>query len=299
MRLIYKILFVVSVTITLLALVSLISYGLNLGVDFRGGSSVELQFTVRPTVMDLTTTLGTSDVAGIHDASVTPVGEQDVLIKTTELSEAEHQQLLALVSRAYPDAGMTELKFDSVGPVIGSELKGKSITAIAIVLAAVCLYIALVFRKMAGTLSPWTMGIAAIIALSHDIIIPLGVFAWLGHAHGVEISAVFVAAVLTILGYSISDTVVVFDRVRENMVRVGSKLSFPDLVHRSIMETLVRSLNTTFTTLLALVAIFFFGGESVKYFALALIIGVALGSYSSIGIASPLLVWWSKPRKAR
>ena len=135
------------------------------------------------------------------------------------------------------------------------------------------------------------MGVAAIIALLHDVVIPTGVFAWLGHAHGVEISAVFVAAVLTILGYSVSDTVVVFDRVRENVIKGGSKEDFGLTIHKSVMQTLTRSINTTLTTLLSLIAIYLFGGESIRYFALALIMGIFFGAYSSIFVASPVLVW--------
>ena len=138
------------------------------------------------------------------------------------------------------------------------------------------------------------MGVAAIIALIHDVTIPVGVFAWLGHFRGIEISAVVVAAILTILGYSVSDTIVVFDRVRENIIRGKTREEFGTVVHRSIMQTLSRSLNTTFTVLLSLVAIYLYGGESIKYFTLALIIGIFLGAYSSIFVASPLLVWWSR-----
>ena len=143
------------------------------------------------------------------------------------------------------------------------------------------------------------MGVAAMLALFHDIMIPIGVFAILGHLHNVEISAVFVAAILTILGFSVSDTVVIFDRIRENVIRNRVKEEFGRLVHISVMQTLTRSLNTTFTVLLSLIAIYFFGGESLKYFSLALIIGIFLGAYSSIFVASPLLVFWAKWLKSR
>ena len=191
---------------------------------------------------------------------------------------------------------MQEKQFSSIGPVVGKELKQKSIYAIVAVLLAVVVYIAFVFRKIGRTTSPWTMGLAAIVALIHDVAIPFGVFAWLGHYYGIEISGVFVAAALTILGFSVSDTVVIFDRVRENILRKGSQGKFGQIVHQSVLQTLTRSLNTVFTVLLSLFAIYFFGGESIRYFALALIIGIFLGAYSSIFVASPLLVWWSKKR---
>jgi len=215
------------------------------------------------------------------------------LIRTRELSEDEHQNVLAVLKNGL--SGLEEKRFDSIGPVIGNELKNKSITAILLVLAAVIIYIALVFRKLSKTLSPWVMGFAAIAALLHDVVVPLGVFAVLGNLYGVEISAVFVAAALTILGYSVADTVVVFDRVRENIIR-GVAGSLPEIAHKSILQTLTRSLNTTFTTLLPLFAIYFLGGESIRYFALALIMGIFLGAYSSIFVASPLLVWWSRKK---
>ena len=180
---------------------------------------------------------------------------------------------------------------------MGEELKSKSVKAIIILLVVIIVYISIVFRTMKRVLSPWAMGIAAVLALLHDVIIPVGVFSLLGYFAHIEITAVFVAAALTILGYSVSDTVVVFDRVRENVVRFGSKVSFAELMHKSIMQTLTRSINTSMTTLLSLLAIFLFGGESIKYFALALIIGIISGTYSSIFIASPIVVWWHQRKK--
>ena len=281
--------FGLSVALVLSSIVLLFVYGLNLGVDFRGGSVIEVGFgDSRPTLDD---TRGVLADIGLAEATVNYTGDDGVLIRTKELSEEEHQNILAVLENNFP--GLEEKRFDSIGPVIGNELKNKSVTAIVLVLLAVIIYIALVFRKLSKTLSPWTMGLAAIMALLHDVVVPLGVFALLGHFFGVEISAVFVAAVLTILGYSVADTVVVFDRVRENIIR-GSSGSFPQIVHKSVMQTLTRSLNTTFTTLLSLFAIYFFGGESIRYFALALIIGIFLGAYSSIFVASSLLVWWSR-----
>ena len=286
-----------SVALVLAAVVVLFMYGLNLGVDFRGGSVLEVAFSGnRPTPNDIR---GVVADAGLAEATVNYTGDDGVLIRTKELSEEEHQNILAVLENNF--SGLEEKRFDSIGPVIGNELKNKSMTAIVLVLLAVIIYIALVFRKLSKTLSPWVMGLAAITALLHDVVVPMGVFALLGHFYGVEVSAVFVAAVLTILGYSVADTVVVFDRVRENIIR-GSSLSaqaggsFPTVVHKSVMQTLTRSLNTTFTTLLSLFAIYFFGGESIRYFALALIIGIFLGAYSSIFVASPLLVWWSRTK---
>ncbi len=294
MKSIYTTMFWFSISLVLASAVLLFVYGLNLGVDFRGGSVVEVGFSgdKRASLDDVKKVLAG---AGFAETAVNYTGENGMILRTKELSETEHQDILAVLQNSFDD--FEEKRFDSIGPVIGNELKKKSVTATLLVLAAVIVYIALVFRKLSKTLSPWVMGFAAIVALLHDVIIPLGVFALLGHFYGIEISAVFVAAVLTILGYSVADTVVVFDRVRENIIRssmVRQSTDFPEIVHKSVLQTLTRSLNTTFTTLLSLFAIYFFGGESIRYFALALIIGIFLGAYSSIFVASPLLVWWSR-----
>jgi preprotein translocase subunit SecF len=275
-------------------MVMIFVFGLKFGVDFKGGSVMELNFkNGRPTIEAISMALADKD------ALLSPFGTNGLIIRTKELTESNHQAILGKLNSSFPSTGLDENKFDSVGPIIGDELRLKSINAIILVLVSIMVYIAIVFRKLSRFLSPWSLGGAAIIALMHDIVIPAGVFAWLGHAYGVEISAVFVAAVLTILGFSVSDTVVVFDRVRENLNKGGMKDGLGVVVHKSIMQTLTRSINTTMTTLLSLIAIYFFGGESIKYFALALILGFFFGAYSSIFVASPLLVWANKGRHGR
>lgn len=290
---VYAIMFWFSILLVLASVVLLFIYGLNFGVDFRGGSVIEASFSGDKLILDDIKSMLAD--AGLAEATLNYTGENSMILRMKELSEAEHQAILVVLQKSFD--GVEEKRFDSIGPIIGDELKRKSVTAIMIVLVSVIVYIALVFRKLSKTLSPWVMGLAAITALLHDVVVPLGVFAVLGHFYGVEISAVFVAAVLTILGYSVADTVVVFDRVRENIIRgsmVRQAADFPEIVHKSVMQTLTRSLNTTFTTLLSLFAIYFFGGESIRYFALALMMGIFLGAYSSIFVASPLLVRWSR-----
>lgn len=299
MRPIYKIMFVVSLILMLGAITALVSYGLNLGVDFRGGSVLQIHFKERPATESIFAALKGLRIAALEDASVNPSGTSDVIIKSGSLTEAEHQRVLQTLNTSFKSSEPQETQFDSIGPAIGQELKHASIWAILVSLLAIGIYIAVVFRIMSRTLSWWVMSFATMIALAHDILLPLGVFAILGHFQGVEIGAVFVAAILTVMGYSISDTVVVFDRVRENIVRsrLGKDTNFAEVVHQSIMQTLVRSINTNLTTLLALVAIYFFGGQTIRYFALALIIGIFSGAYSSIFVASPILVWFGKHRK--
>lgn len=288
--------FFFSLAVFAVSLIALITYGLNFGVDFRGGSVLEIQFSNnRPNIEEITDVL--KNTAGLVDKelSVNPTGEKGFIIRTDVLSEPEHQNILAQLRSLFKDSGVTEQRFDSVGPVVGRELRNKSIVAIVIMLIAIMGYIALAFRKLSRTLSLWVMNMATVVGLLHDIVIPLGIFAVLGHFYGVQIGAIFVAAILTILGYTVSDKVVIFDRVRENILR-GSREDLGTIVHQSVMQTLVRSINNTLTVLLSSLAIFLFGGESIKYFALALIIGIFLGAYSSIFVASPLLVWWNKSR---
>ena len=298
MHRIYKIVFFFSVILTLVAVIAAVVFGLNFGVDFKGGSILELEFSKdRPAIIEVQKVLDNSFTD--REISLSEVGDKGLMLRTGELSETEHQTIIGVINSEFSSSEMIEKRFDSVGPIVGKELEDKSITALVLTLLTIIVYIAFVFRKMSVVLSSWAMGVAAIAALFHDIVIPIGVFALLGHYLNVEVGAIFVAAVLTVLGYSVSDTVVIFDRVRENVIRNRSKESFANIVHKSVMQTLTRSLNTTFTTLLSLIAIFLFGGESLRYFALALIIGIFLGAYSSIFVASPLLVWWSEWTRGR
>jgi preprotein translocase subunit SecF len=292
----YKIVFFISAALVIGAIASIWVFGLKFGVDFKGGSVMDLVFEKSvPSVVDLTKSI--SEIKDISNVSVSPVGTNSMIVRLNEIDETKHQDILTKITGQF--GKVVENRFDSVGPTVGQDLKTKSIWAIVVLLLAIVIYLAIVFRKLSRVLSPWAMGIATIVALFHDILIPIGVFAILGHYMGVEITGIFVAAILTILGYSVSDSVVVLDRVRENVLRFGSKEKFGDIVHKSIMQTLSRSLNTNLTTLLSLIAIFFFGGETVKYFSLALIIGIFLGAYSSIFVASPLLVWWNRVVKIR
>lgn len=187
---------------------------------------------------------------------------------------------------------VAEDSFESIGPTVGNELKQRSIYALAAVLIAIIFYIAWAFRKVSQPVASWKYGVVAVVALLHDVIVPAGVFAVLGHYGGVEIDVLFVTALLTILGFSVHDTIVVFDRTRENLAR-RSNGSFEDVVNTSVNQTIRRSINTSATAFLALLAMYLFGGEPIKHFVLALMIGIAIGTYSSIFIASPLLVVWN------
>ena len=292
MRSIYKTGFWISAMITIVSLMILVIYGLPLGVDFKGGSVMEVEFSGnQPTASEIKTII--QDFGFLNNITVQLSGESNAILRFSEIGEQDHQQVLSKIVESFGE--VQEQRFDSVGPVIGKDLKTKSVRALILVFFAIIIYIALAFRKMASVLSPWAMGVAAIVALLHDVLITGAVFSILGRFYGIEITAVFVAAALTILGYSVSDSVVVFDRIRENILRKG-RSDFGEKVHVSVIQTLSRSINTSLTTILPLVAIYFFGGETIQAFSLALIIGIILGTYSSIFVASPILIWLSKNR---
>lgn len=265
-------------------IIALSVWGLRLGADFTGGSLLEVR------IPDVSSLADVQSVATAvrSDVSVQELNDKTFILKSTPLTEAEHQAFVDALKKKFPQT--EEIRFDSIGPVIGQEIKSKSITAVILVTAMVLCYIAWSFRKVAGPVSPWVYGAIVVFTFVHDVMIPLGIIALYTHVTGIEITSAFIAAVLTILGYSINDTIVVFDRVRENVRRL--KGSFEEVVEASVRQSVSRSINTSVTTLLALVAIYLFGGESLHVFALTLILGIIFGTYSSIFVASPMLVLW-------
>lgn len=278
----------ISGAIVALALAALAVFGLNYGIDFTGGSVI--QVTATNTNADA---LRDAVVTAGYDAVVQSAGESSYFVRLGQISEEEHQAVLGVVRAAAPDA--QETKYDSVGPVVGDELKSKSFKAVVIMLVLIASYVAWAFRKVSYPVASWKYGLVTMIAAFHDVIIPLGVFAVLGHFFDYQVDVAFVAAMLTVLGYSINDTIVVLDRTRENLTRNRhTDRTFGAIVNDSVIQTLGRSLNTTLATLLPLLAIVILGGETTRSFALALMLGIAAGAYSSIFIASPLLAMWQK-----
>lgn len=278
----------ISVLLMVASIVAFIVLKPNYGIDFTGGSLLELEVanTSNQQLHDELQALG-------KEAVVQSADENSYFVRLGVITEAEHQQLLTDLRVNHPD--LVEHKFDSVGPTIGDELKKDATIAVVVLLALIALYIAWAFRRVSEPVASWKYGVTTLFAAFHDVIIPLGVFAILGRTLGYQIDIAFVAAMLTILGYSINDTIVVLDRTRENLARNRhSSKSFGEIVNQSIVETLGRSLNTTLTTLLPLIAIFAVGGSTTRPFVLALIIGIVSGAYSSIFFASPLLVLWDK-----
>lgn len=278
---------------------ALLIWGLKWGIDFTGGSLLEVKFTgLRPSVSQIEAEL--SDLK-LSSLIVQSVGDEDMMLKFQDTAEETHQTILSklneLVKQDNKNNSIEEQRFESVGPSIGAELKTRSLYAIFFVLIAILIYISYVFRKVSRPVASWKYGLAAIIAMFHDAIITVGVFSVLGHFYGLEINTVFVAAILTVLGYSVHDSIVVFDRVRENLPK--SDLDFAGTVNSSLNQTLGRSINTSLTTLLVMASIVIFGGASIRPFVLALAIGIGVGTYSSIFVASPILVVWEKWGKSR
>jgi preprotein translocase subunit SecF len=276
------------------AVVALLVWGLKYGVDFTGGSLLEVKFTeTRPETIAVEEKLKDLNLGSL---SAQPIDEDAMAIRFQDSSKEKHDEVVKKLGElAGGEDKVEELRYDSVGPSIGVEMKRKSIFAIFWVLLAIVVYISIAFNKVSRPVASWKYGLSALFAMFHDVIITLGVFAVLGRYFGYEINTPFVAAALTVLGYSVHDTIVVFDRIRENLPK--SDEDFEGTVNTSLNQTLIRSINTSLTSLLALSAVTIFGGASIRPFALALTIGVFIGTYSSIFVASPLLVVWEKFKK--
>lgn len=270
-------------------------FGFKPSIDFTGGSLLELECITRPTPAVMHDLYQKNGIAG---ALVQELGEKSILIRSKEVSTALHTTLITQIKTDLKDATCTESRFETIGPSISQELKTKSFTMALVVMVAIVLYVAWTFRSVSRPVSSWKYGIVTVVALLHDVLVPAGVFAVLGHFLGIEIDILFVTAMLTVMGFSVHDTIVVFDRIRESLQRHNAT-TFEDTVNSSVNTTMGRSINTSFTVVLALLGLFFIGTGAIKYFSLVMIIGILVGTYSSIFIASPLLVTWHKRSPAK
>ncbi len=295
-----KIFYVFSLVLIFISVFSFAKWGLNYGIDFTGGTLIELGYNnARPLQSDVLKAISIID----DKASVRPIGDTGFIIRMKPVDQVEKADLMKALSINASSSESVELKtFDSIGPILGAEALRKALVSIILVILGIVLFITFVFRKVSEPVSSWKYGLVAIIALIHDVIIPTGVFSILGHFYGYEIDTLFVTAILVILGFSVHDTIVVFDRVRENLRLSSVKKPFIEVVGESINQTIVRSVNTSLTTLIALLVLYFYGGSSTEHFSLALIIGIAAGTYSSIFVGSALLVTiekWATSRSDR
>lgn len=297
-----NIFFTISGLLAIASLVSLIIFGLKPGIDFTGGSLLEINFSnQRPTMEEMKNSLIATGLSDMENVKIQPAEENSFILRTRSLIEEEHQKILSQLRNDFEDQKneeginienkVLEQRQETIGSSISSELRSKSFKTITLVIIMMIVYITWAFKRVSKPIKSWKYGVTAIIALVHDVLITIGVFSILGHFYNVEVDIAFIVAILTILGYSVNDTIVVFDRVRENLIKFGYE-NFEETVNKGVNETLARSINTSLTTLLVLIALYFYGGASIHYFVLALIIGITLGALSSIFLASPLLVVW-------
>jgi preprotein translocase subunit SecF len=275
-----------SGTLTLLSVLSLLVWGLKYDIDFTGGTRMVVKFAnVIPAKDEVSGVLGDLNLSSL---TLQNSENSSMIIRYASEDDKTNTDVWTALTGKYPDA--TQSSVDFINSTVSKELKSKSLGAIALAIFTIMAYIAWAFRRVSRPVESWKYGAGAVIALAHDILITAGVFSVLGHFYGIEVGIPFIAALLTILGFSVHDTIVVYDRTRENLLRGSSKESFHDVVNKSLNETLVRSINTSLTVIITLLSIYLFGGASIKYFSLALLVGVTFGTYSSIFVASALLV---------
>ncbi|HDH07808.1 MAG TPA: protein translocase subunit SecF, partial [Candidatus Moranbacteria bacterium] len=268
--------YIISAVLIVLSVTALSVWGLRLGIDFKGGTLMEVQFSEDkvPASQDIQDKLSEFEL----DSLIIQPSENNVVILRYIASDDDlNSKVLGKIKEF--DENVTQLRVDFIGASVSDQLKGSAVKALIFAIFGIALYIAWAFRKVSYPVPSWQYGLGAVIALAHDIIITLGAFAFLGKFYGVEVGIPFVAALLTILGYSVNDTIVVYDRTRENILRYGRKENFEETVNKSVNETLARSINTSLTVIVVLLAIIFFGGETIKYFSIALLIGVGFGTY--------------------
>ncbi|MDO8619722.1 MAG: protein translocase subunit SecF [bacterium] len=284
-----KLFYILSGLIFVVSIGALAIWGLKPGIDFKGGSLFEVTYPDgRPEKALIEETLKPLAV----DASVRPTRENGFIIRMKDLTQTEQETVREAVSFKGTKK-IVEERFDTIGPLLGKEAVGKSFVAIGLVILCIVIFITFAFRKVSLPVASWKYGVITVVALLHDVLIPTGVFAILGHYAGFEVDTLFVTALLVVLGFSVHDTIVVFDRVRENLRvshEVRDRKDFATIVGDSIQQTFVRSINTSLTTVIALIVLYFIGPEITQHFSLALLIGIIAGTYSSIFIGSPLLV---------
>jgi preprotein translocase subunit SecF len=290
--------FLISLLLIIPGVISLGLFGLHLSIDFTGGSRIAYRFEKSVDSQVIQKIKDSFAKEKVTIATIQPSGK-DVFIRTIPINEKIHSKIQKNLEKDFK--GVKQESFETIGPTIGAETTQKAFYSVLLSSALILLYIAISFRKVPKPTTSWRFGVATILALLHDVLLLIGVFSLLGHYFNVEIDSLFITALLTVMGFSVHDTIVVFDRIRENLLRVGGA-SFAQVVNESILQTFVRSLNTSVTALLVLFTLLLFGGESVRWFIVALLIGIASGTYSSIFNAAPILVaWheWDQKRKVK
>lgn len=288
-----KYLLAVSAVVTVISLAALFKWGLKPSIDFTGGSLLEVSFSqTRP---DNAAVEAVFKEMGQENILIQKTSDNKLIIRSAFLDENKHQAILKGLRDKFQtkDNKVSEDQFETIGAAVSSQLRQRSIVAVILVVFSIVAFVAYAFRSVSFPVASWKYGVTAIIAALHDVLLVVGIFAFLGHYHNVEVDIGFVVALLTVMGYSVQDTIVVYDRIRENLLHHRSA-SFREMVDIGLNETLMRSINTTLITLIPLVALYVLGGSTIRNFALALIAGVASGAYSSVFVASPLLAYVDK-----
>ena len=280
--------FGISLLVIVPGMLALLIWGLPLAIDFKGGSLLDIRFDtgVVPPPAEVTTLYAEN---GFSDSIVQTTGQNGLVIRSLEMSDNQRDQLVSLIESRF-NATITVNRFESVGPSVGQEVAKRAAGAVGLAALGILLYITLAFR---GISHAFRYGIAAIIAMLHDVAVVIGVEAILAHFLKWEVDSLFLTALLTVIGFSVHDTIVVFDRIRENL-NIYRRLPYETVVNHSIVQTLVRSINTQLTVMLTLLTLAMFGGLTIRHFVVILLVGVFSGTYSSIFNASPILVVWEK-----
>ena len=283
-----KIWFSISSILILTSIILLFMGGLKLGIDFSSGTLVEFSFKEKPSIEQFTSSFNTIGKSGQKIIET----DNGFIVRAHEFTPQDKDNL---INKLKEDGFSFEIERSvSVGPTVGKVFKRQALTALIIAIIAIVLFIAFSFRKIPKHISPWKFGISAIVALVHDVLITIGVFALLGLIYDIEIDALFITALLTVMGFSVHDTIVVFDRLRENLKKEKSLSKFPYIAEKALQDTMARSINTSVSTIIVLFALLIFGSSTIFFFLLALIVGIIAGTWSSIFIATPLLVIWQK-----
>ncbi|KKQ57968.1 MAG: protein-export membrane protein SecF, preprotein translocase subunit SecF [Microgenomates group bacterium GW2011_GWC1_38_14] len=290
-----KIYFLISLLVLIPGTISLFLYGLNLSIDFTGGTRFTISFSQKVNSNDTSKVRAILNKEKIKVSSIEPSGKL-MFVRTEPIPQEKNIKLREEIENSYKSSNIEQ--FETIGPTIGREITINALKAIVIASVLIVLYITYVFRKVPPPANSLSFGVSAIIALLHDVLVVIGIFSIFGHFLGVEIDSLFVTAVLTVIGFSVHDTIVVFDRIRENLSKDRGN-SFSKIVNNSILQTLTRSIHTSLTVVLVLFTLLLFGGETIRWFVIALLIGVISGTYSSIFNASPILVVWHEWRLRR
>lgn len=280
-----KIYLSIAVFLVLVSIILVLVLGLKAGIDLKGGTSWQITMKNNPVVDEVRSFLKEKSGVGVE---VKIISDGGFILRLPEINEAQHQKLLEELKNKFSD--VEEENFSSIGPTIGSELKRKAVWSILFVMLGISLYIARAFRKVSEPIKSWKYGLVTLITLVHDVVIPTGLIALLGYWKGIEMDTNFIVALLVVMGFSVHDTIVVFDRIRENLLLYRPKnIPLEEIINRSVRETFARSVNTSLTLVIILITLMIFGPPPLFYFILTILVGTIMGTYSSIFVASPLL----------